>query len=73
MIDTFAHLVRSSCSDCRSRKLQWSTALELLQSLPFADRGPARHAVRYFGADATAWRCESCGMFGVFSPYMLTG
>ena len=70
MIDTFAHLVRTSCDGCRSRKLVWMTAVELLGSLPFAERGPARQLVIFMGADATSWRCLNCGQYGVFSSEM---
>jgi len=60
-----ASLFRQSCDDCGSADIAWMTPVELAELVDEGGRSTVAEAVDVFGATAEAWRCNSCGKWGV--------
>lgn len=62
---TFNRMARSSCSECGSSDINWTTLGVLAQEI-----GPkqqeAKEILPLVGASAEAWTCNDCSGFGAF-------
>jgi hypothetical protein len=65
-LSPFAAYSRSRCTECRSPRIAWSSALDLAWSIAPAERLRLFELIAWCGEDADAWRCEECGAWGVF-------
>lgn len=70
MTDSFSRLMRMSCDECGSNKLDWSNAAQLLGVVGFQYRARVRELIGFVGVDADAWFCSRCGAFGAFGPLL---
>lgn len=60
-----ASLFRQSCDDCGSADIAWMTPMELASLVGEDGHSTVAEAVDVLGATADAWRCNSCGKWGV--------
>lgn len=58
--------LRTSCSSCGSRQINWITVDQLALS-PGVDCGDVHRLVEFCGPDADVWLCGICKEFGAFS------
>lgn len=71
---SLARMFRRECTECGSRDLRWSTAVDLLLNAPTPEaRTELRDIVRETGGDGDAWLCGACHGYGVFGPMQYEG
>jgi len=60
----FNPLGRTTCSECGSANIEWSTVGGLASSGPEERRERASELLPFVGAEASAWSCIDCEGFG---------
>lgn len=66
-MDTFARLARSSCNECGSSLITWTTVRELAFYVLPELRKRVFELADFCGYDAEAWVCRKCSYFGAFA------
>lgn len=68
-MDSWARMVRTSCSHCGATPIAWTSAVQLLLVTDdLESRKRLAEIVNLYGGDAEAWQCHHCGEWGVFGP-----
>lgn len=65
---SFARMARSSCNECGSALIHWTTARDLVFLVPAGLRKRVLEGIQFFGNHAEAWLCSKCSNFGIFGP-----
>ncbi len=58
--------LRSSCSECGSPSITWTTAAALVDQVPPDHRARVEEGIAFMGSPTSdAWLCADCGGFGI--------
>lgn len=65
----FSRLARSTCDECGGSDLVWSDLAGLRAAVSEDQRARVDEIAGFVGAGAEAWRCTTCGNFGVLGGF----
>lgn len=65
----FSRLARRACDECGGSELVWTDLAGLRAAVSEGQRGRVDEIADLMGAGAQAWRCQTCGNFGVLGGF----
>lgn len=65
----FSRMARRTCDECGGSDLVWTDLAGLRTAVNEAQRARVDEIVSFMGPGAEAWRCETCGNFGVLGGF----
>ncbi len=65
----FSRLARSTCDECGGSDLVWTDLPGLRAAVSEEQRSRVDEVAGFVGAGAEAWRCATCGNFGVLGGF----
>ena len=65
----FSRLARSTCDECGGSDLVWSDLAGLQAAVSEDQRARVDEIAGFVGPGAEAWRCTTCGNFGVLGGF----
>ncbi len=69
----FSRLARRTCDECGGSELAWTDLAGLRAAVSEDQRGRVDEIAGFMGAGAEAWRCQTCGNFGVLGGFEASG
>jgi hypothetical protein len=69
----FSRLARRTCDECGGSDLTWTDVAGLRAAVHDDQRQRVDEIAGFVGPGAEAWRCQTCGNFGVLGGFETSG